>query len=172
MAVGAAEYLKMLEAGAADKGEAGKKKKLTFEEAVSQLPPFCDDADEIDWIRAHPAMARKARQSALGEAGSVVITADDILNANHGPAPSQSTAYALQHWSNRPEKFYERVLQDQQKGIDNERKREEEVEELDDLEYLDGLIDTIESELIAERVKFDKRRGKKKPGRPPKRAGT
>ena len=79
-----------------------------FERAVNGLAPTASETVDNDWIRAHAAMARKARGQVDTE-GTVLITADDVLKAPHGPAPSKAAVYALQHWANFPHKFYEKM---------------------------------------------------------------
>jgi hypothetical protein len=74
-----------------------------FEEALNQLPMTADPQVEVAWIRAHPAMARKARL--VNPEERVLITADDVLRSSHGPAPSRSAAIALQNWSDNPGEF-------------------------------------------------------------------
>lgn len=84
-----------------------------FEEAVAMLPDKAAIQDEMDWIRAHPAMARKARQK--DKTKDVNIEVDDILTAPHGKAPSKSAVYALQHWANCPHEFFKQLLGEHKK---------------------------------------------------------
>ena len=83
--------------------EASTRAELEFEEALNQLPIDADQKVEINWIRNHPAMARKARLQNQEE--RVLITAPDILNPSHGPAPSRSAAIQLQNWADNPSEF-------------------------------------------------------------------
>ncbi len=128
---------------------------MTFEGAVATLPPYCDDRDELDWIRAHPAMARKARQSALGMTETIAVIPEDILTPPHGPAPSQSSAYALQHWVNNPDKFFDQVMREQKKRLEAERVRDEADSDEDDLDFIDQMIKDVERELLQETRAFE-----------------
>jgi hypothetical protein len=85
-----------------------------FEEAVASLPPKAPYQEEIDWIRAHPAMMRQARSHSK-KGTPVNICADDVLCAPHGKAPSHSAVYMLAHWSNNPAKFFEKILDEHKK---------------------------------------------------------
>lgn len=106
-----------------------------FEEAVRSLPVDAPDAAEIAWIRSHPAMSRKARAKSNVE--PVEITAEDVLTAPHGPAPSQAAVYALQHWANHPLEFYKQLLGEQKKRAEaGERDGEVADEGLDEVERL------------------------------------
>lgn len=84
-----------------------------FEEAVAMLPDKAPVQEEMDWIRAHPAMGRKARQP--DKTKDIIISVDDILTASHGKAPSKSAVYALQHWCNCPHEFYKQLLGEHKK---------------------------------------------------------
>lgn len=85
----------------------------TFSQAVQSLPNRAAKAVEMDWVAAHPAMSRLAR--AVDKTRDVRLTADDILNAPHGPAPSKWAANALQNWVNKPGKFFEVMLSEDKK---------------------------------------------------------
>lgn len=84
-----------------------------FEEAIATLPLRCPISQELDWIKTHPAMARKNRRKNGTE--QIMITANDILYTSAGKAPSQQAVYSLQNWANRPEKFYEMLMTEQKK---------------------------------------------------------
>jgi hypothetical protein len=84
-----------------------------FEGVVSALPTRAPYQDEIDWIRAHPAMMRLGRSQDKTQA--VRIGINDILNTPAGRAPSQSAVYMLEHWANNPSKFYEKTLDEHKK---------------------------------------------------------
>jgi hypothetical protein len=79
-----------------------------FEQAVRLLPDNAPISAELDWIGAHPAMSRKARQQDTGK--DILIGPEDILFAPHGRAPSKAAVVALQHWGNHPEQFYRKLL--------------------------------------------------------------
>ena len=79
-----------------------------YVEALSSLPSDAPPAKEISWIRSHPAMSRQIR---IGDKRqSVILTASDILEPPHGPAPSQSAVQQLQVWANKPEEFFKQVF--------------------------------------------------------------
>jgi len=90
---------------------------LEFEAAVATLPDTATAQAEIDWIRAHPAMARMNRTQ--DRISNVLITAEDILSPPHGPAPSKGAVYALQHWANHPTEFFKNLLSEQKKATDS-----------------------------------------------------
>jgi len=115
----------------------------TFDAAVASLPPYCDDSVELDWIRAHPAMSRKSRYAALGVHEPIAVTEQDILSPPHGRAPSQTAAQALQHWVNTPDKFFDRVLTEQRKRMEDARKSKKTEECSDDLAKLQQMIDDV-----------------------------
>lgn len=76
-----------------------------FEEAIRTLPPRCSPDEYWNWIGAHPALSRKARQS--DKSRELVLDVDDVLKCSHGPAPSQEAVHALQFYANNVGKFYE-----------------------------------------------------------------
>jgi len=77
---------------------------VDMEEALAGLPTKAADAVSVlAWIAAHPAMKRQSK----GEgAGRVEITAEDVLYASHGPAPSREAVGALEHYANAPAMFW------------------------------------------------------------------
>jgi hypothetical protein len=85
-----------------------------FEQALRLLPDTAPITVEMEWIQAHPAMARKARQT--DKLKRVLVTASDILAAPHGLAPSKAAVFALQQWANCPETFYRELLSQQMKA--------------------------------------------------------
>lgn len=85
-----------------------------FFRALDTLPANAPVSVEINWILAHSAMLRFHRGS--GEA--VRITESDILHATHGPAPSRQAVIKLQHWANHPDKFFQQVLTEDKKQIE------------------------------------------------------
>lgn len=112
----------------------------TFEEALTKLPVSAEAKAENDWILAHPAMARKARQKNNLE--PVLITAADILEANHGPAPSRAAAIKLQHWANKPDEIFKALTGSVKKAPDSVD-RPEEVAEVEDLAEIDRLLKEV-----------------------------
>jgi hypothetical protein len=58
----------------------------------------------------------------------VIVTAEDILYADHGQAPSRSAVNQLIHWANRPAKFYEQLLAEHKKRPDDTHSHAESVD--------------------------------------------
>jgi hypothetical protein len=87
-----------------------------FAEAVARLPDNAAPAEEIAWIRAHPAMCRLDRQASKGD---VLIDERDVLDPGHGRAPSKAAVMALQHWANRPKDFFRLLLTEDKKKSDD-----------------------------------------------------
>lgn len=114
--------------------EAGATAK-TFDEAHKTLPTSADTQVENEWVRAHPAMARKSRLD--DQSKRVIITGSDLLNAHHGPCPSKGAANKLQYWANKPEKFYEAQTHPMKKGDDAATEKDNEV-------VIDDGIDELE----------------------------
>lgn len=88
-------------------------KDAAFEAAIVALPVVADRNAELDWVRRHPAMNRLDRMSKddlESTGGKVIISVADITRPPHGQCPSQGAARDLQHWSNRPEDFYNKIL--------------------------------------------------------------
>lgn len=82
--------------------------------ALDKLPAKSSPDAILDWIAAHPAMMRHARQ---GEGdGPIVVTLEDAIYAPHGPAPCRVAVNQLQAYVNRPEKFFDKVLDRQMKA--------------------------------------------------------
>lgn len=91
-------------------------KTMDFEGAVATLPDTASSQVEIDWIRAHPAMSRLARQK--DKTKDVVLDIDDVVKVSHGVAPSKSAVHALQHWANHPTEFYKSLMSEQKKATE------------------------------------------------------
>lgn len=88
----------------------------TFEDAIVMITGTASPAAEIEWVRSHPAMSRWDRQR--DKTKPVEITADDILYAPHGQAPSRSAVNQLIHWANRPGEFYKQILSEHRKRVE------------------------------------------------------
>lgn len=100
-----------------------ERKLENFEDALASIPAATASRQvEIDWIRAHPAMTRKDRQS--DKTKPVLIDANDILYAKHGPAPSRAAVQALQHWVNLPHEFHKQLLAEYKKSVEEQQARE------------------------------------------------
>ena len=111
-----------------------------FEQAVRTLPDKAPVSVEIDWLVAHPAMARWARET--DKSKNILITPEDILFAPHGPAPSKSAAIALQHWVTFPQQFFKEILDEQIRQSEEVRIRQDE-QESEGLEEIEKLLKQI-----------------------------
>lgn len=105
-----------------------------FERAFSALPDTAPTQDEIDWVRSHPAMTRKARDPDIP---CVEITAEDIATA-----PSKSAVIMLQNWANNPNEFLKRLLDEHKKATTVEEKPSV-VREEDDLQDTEELLRSL-----------------------------
>jgi hypothetical protein len=72
-----------------------------FEKKFMELPRSCSDENLLNWIAAHPAMRRLRRNK--GE--RVRLTVSDLKGA-----PSRIAVNELQCFANKPEKFFDRIL--------------------------------------------------------------
>jgi len=109
--------------------------KTRFEDAVATLPVSAPSSVELQWIRTHPAMSRATRRGAH-ESGPIVVTASEVLEAPHGPAPSQGAARDLQYWVNNQREFYKTLLGEQKKSQAKPKDEELELESLKEVERL------------------------------------
>lgn len=100
-----------IEAERVESEQAPIRRMLTFEAAMMQLPPTASAQEELDWVRAHPAMNRFYHRT--DKTKDVILTADDIVSA-----PSKSAAQSLQHWVNHPSEFWKQLLGEQKKQND------------------------------------------------------
>lgn len=101
-----------VEAERKEAAQAPIRRMQSFEAAMAALPPTAGPQEELDWVRAHPAMNRFYHRT--DKTKDVILTADDIVNA-----PSKSAAQALQHWVNHPSEFWKQLLGEQKKQTDN-----------------------------------------------------
>lgn len=77
-----------------------------FESSLSELPLMCEDPSvEWDWVSTHPAMTRLDRES--DKTRTVLVSGEDITSRC---CPSQKAARMLQHWSNRPKEFFNKLI--------------------------------------------------------------
>ena len=81
---------------------------MKFEAAIRGLPATASEEAIMNWIGGHPAMGWHIR---LEE--EIILTAKDILEAPHGSAPCRIAATLLQYFVNRPEQFYDKLLDHQ-----------------------------------------------------------
>lgn len=115
----------------------------SYDDALRWLPDSAPGTDEVAWIRAHPAMSRMSRRKASTE--PIVISPDDILTPPHGPAPSKAAVHALQYWANHPQKFFEKVLTEQnKKGTEDEK--ESSVDSEEDLAEIERLLKSVRAD--------------------------
>lgn len=113
-----------------------------FEQALMLLPVSAPRVEVLEWIEAHPAMMRQDRQGGLEP---ILITADDILRAPHGRAPSRAAACQLQHWVNRPNEFFKAVMSELKKKASNETsdKDKDDPNAVADLEDINALLESF-----------------------------
>lgn len=90
--------------------EKKKQDAINFEAAVLALSDIPDRARENEWIRAHPAMARKHMSD---DDAPVKLTVADVKGA-----PNRQAVWSLQNWVNRPEKFFEIMASEDKKRKD------------------------------------------------------
>ena len=82
---------------------------VKFEAAIRGLPATASEEAIMDWIGGHPAMSRHVWM----DEEEIILTAKDILDAPHGSAPCRIAATLLQYFVNRPEQFYDKLLDHQ-----------------------------------------------------------
>ncbi len=109
-----------------------EKKVENFEESVRMLPLRAPMSEELEWVRLHPAMGRG------DDDHPTVVTADDILCAPQGKAPSQGAVRLLKHWVKRVDKFFELMMSEQKKMTEESNARSEGAKDvgLDEVERL------------------------------------
>lgn len=122
------------------------KRNLPFELAFADLPERANVEQEIDWVRNHPAMARKARLTEALAKTPLLITVDDLTEVSHGTCPSRCAANMLQNWVNDPEKFFAGILAEQKKGLKGARSGESDSEAEPDVATAD--IDALMESLL------------------------
>jgi hypothetical protein len=81
---------------------------VKFEAAIRGLPATAPKEEIINWIGGHPTMGWHIRMEE--EDGPIILTAKDILEAPHGSAPCRIAATLLQYFVNRPEQFFDKLL--------------------------------------------------------------
>ncbi|MCA9261896.1 MAG: hypothetical protein KDA61_21910 [Planctomycetales bacterium] len=90
-----------------------------FVASLEGLPAAVALDTEVDWVAAHPAMSRPARKAS--DSHKLLLTADDVKHAPHGPAPSRRAVNSLQHWVNAPAGFFNAIASEHkacQRGAD------------------------------------------------------
>ncbi len=113
-----------------------------FEDAIDTLPANASTSAELAWVAAHPAMSRKARQK--NKTADVEITADDVLYAPHGPAPSRSAVNQLIYWSNHPNRFYEGMLSEGKKKMEEGQEAGVDLRADPTLPEIEAFLDSVE----------------------------
>lgn len=71
---------------------------------VAKLPKVASAEAELDWVRAHPSMAKKQ---------PLELVPNDVYDA-----PSQAAVLQLLHWLKHKNEFYKQVLSVQRKAVD------------------------------------------------------
>lgn len=89
------------------------------ENACKTLPQTANPAVELDWVRIHPAIRRCAMEQ--DKTKQIVITPEDILSSQAGLAPSVGAVNMLIHAVNAPAKFFDKLLDEHRKRVDNEQ---------------------------------------------------
>lgn len=117
-----------------------------FESAVRSLPDKAAIPVELDWIRAHPAMARKNRNK--NDLDRVLVDVNDILYPSHGAAPSKAAVYQLQHWCNCPHEFYKQLLSEHRKATEGEAAKAAASKDVG-LEEIEQLLAEVSNDLAA-----------------------
>lgn len=122
-----------------------KMRNLPFEKAFAKLPDKAPVEVEVDWVRNHPAMARKSRISQQANATSSTILVDeaDLLSAPHGPCPSKGAANMLQNWVNQPDKFFITILAEQKKGLAGDKNANKTIVEEEDDSHVASIDDIL-----------------------------
>ena len=84
-----------------------------FEKKLRDLPdaPPGGDAENVAWVRAHPAMLRRARAQ---ENEFVVLRLRDLYNA-----PSKVAVTMLQWYINNPDDFFKQIMSELKKKADS-----------------------------------------------------
>ena len=92
------------------KGRQKRRRRATmkFEAAIRGLPATAPEEEILDWIGGHPAMGWHIRMEE--EDGPIILNAKDILEPPHGSAPCRIAAILLQYFVNRPEQFFDKLL--------------------------------------------------------------
>ena len=81
---------------------------VKFEAAIRGLPATASEEAIMNWIGGHPAMLRHIWMEE--EDGPIILTAKDVMEAPHGSAPCRIAATLLQYFVNRPEQFFDKLL--------------------------------------------------------------
>lgn len=114
-----------------------RKKNKSFEQLVAQLPANADPILEMNWIKSHPAMTRRARAK---NNDKILINEDDILKSSSGPAPSRAAAQQLQHWANSPEQFFKDILSETKKAKARSEEEESKTRSIKTTQEIDAML--------------------------------
>jgi len=89
------------------------------EKACNGLPISANPAVELDWVRVHPAIRRWHMDP--DKTKNFVITPEDVRNKQVGTAPSLGAVNMLMGALNAPQKFFDKLLDEHKKRVDNEQ---------------------------------------------------
>lgn len=81
---------------------------MKFEEAIRGLPETAPEEEILNWIGGHPAMTRHVWLEEGDE--PIVIAAEDVMEPPNRSAPCRLAVSLLQYFVNRPEQFYDKLL--------------------------------------------------------------
>lgn len=124
---------------------------VAFESALRSLPATTTISKELDWISTHSAMNRQDRSP--DKLKTILITAEDVLQAANGPAPSQRAVRQLQHWCNTPREFFKQILGEHKKQTEDADVRiVDQDENLEDVERMLREFSRQWEEKLAENV--------------------
>ena len=114
---------------------------MTIDEAINSLPETASPAVEIDWIRAHPAMRRKAETN-----NEVTLVVDDVIAITRGArqhpaAPSKSAVNSLHYYANHPAELHRMLMSEMKKKTNTDgTTAEADSEDVADIQkYLDQI---------------------------------
>lgn len=86
---------------------AREKRERRFWLAFENLPNnAANKEDEYEWVRSHPAMARKALGFVDKKTGLVKVGVKDITESSNGVAPSKAAVTLLLNYKDCPEQFW------------------------------------------------------------------
>lgn len=123
--------------------------------AIASRPLTAPLPDEVEWIRNHPVMVLAATAP---KGQLIAITASDVLNSPHGPAPSQASVGMLQNYALEPATFHKWYLGTYRKELAKVHAVEEEEEEDGAEEGADESVALQEALAIIRQISADAER--------------
>jgi hypothetical protein len=117
----------------ADKKTDNERKERRLNAFIKTLPDDASAISELNWVRLHPAMLRRAQKTS--NIGQVEITLADLKSPPHGPAPSKNAVQLLRHHMQNPNEFFKKDLQNQH----DRASKEEGEQDKEKLDFLDDL---------------------------------